>query len=572
MASERSARAWTNAEAQTVPEDSPGNFSSQLHSIPSQVVYAHRVCVDSVLPTRYTPSPPTFCLAGVHMDKAREFRLLSKDWWPSMSSDSHASHTPINRQAVVIIHGIGEQRPLTTLKNFVRSFRPGGTFYSKPERLTTSFEARRMKLRKLQTHEEGENWIETDFYEYYWTHMMFGTRWRHFMFWTGHVLARAWRAAGTGESTGRSLHNTRVLSARKWMVVLLGTFISVSVVLLATFGPLAVASVAVVLVGLMILLDWISDSVLLRVVGDVSRYLDVAPRNIARRHAILQGGIELLQSLHAERSDLATGEQGNAPYVYDRVVVVGHSLGSVIGYELIKHYWARVNRYLEVTEDAVKDIEETPESQSPDATADYHRLQFELWRKLGRSHDTDSQQRPRALAPPRWLVTDFVTLGSPLTYGAILLAESAAEFCEKTSLRELPTCPPNRSATDRPGGFAVHLWHEAAGHEKDPTLILHHAAPFSLTRWTNFFYEADPIGGRLSNIFGNGIRDIAVDPTRLPCGPDGHRRGSNGLKLHVQYWPPFPTCIPELIDILHSLPTDASRRAREQPDCKQNSR
>jgi hypothetical protein len=473
-----------------------------------------------------------------------------------VGSDSHATHTPINRQAVVIIHGIGEQRPLGTLKSFVRSFRPEGTFYSKPERLTTSFEARRVKLRKLQEQEEGENWIETDFYEYYWAHMMFGTRWRHFIAWMGRVLARGWRAVDTNENTGRSLHNTRVLSARRWMVVSLAAFMFIAVVLLKTFGPPAIAGVAMVVVGLVVLLDWISDSVLLRVIGDVSRYLDVAPRNIARRHAILQGGIELLQSLHAERSDLAKGEQGNAPYVYDRIVVVGHSLGSVIGYELIKHYWARVNRYLEVAADSVKKIEEESKSQSPDATAKYHRLQFALWRELGRSRDTDPEQRPQALAPPRWLVTDFVTLGSPLTYGAILLAESAAEFCEKTSLRELPTCPPNRSARDRPGGFAVHLWHEASGHENDPTLILHHAAPFALTRWTNFFYEADPIAGPLSNIFGNGICDIPVDPTRMLGRPEGHRRGFNGLKLHTGYWPGFPNHIPELIEILNWQPTD----------------
>lgn len=75
----------------------------------------------------------------------------------------------MKRQAVVIIHGIGEQRPLGTLKSFVRSFRPERTFYSKPERLTASFEARRMKLRKLtkeeETKDETENWIETDFTE-----------------------------------------------------------------------------------------------------------------------------------------------------------------------------------------------------------------------------------------------------------------------------------------------------------------------------------------------------------------------------------------------------------------------
>ena len=97
-----------------------------------------------------------------------------------MVGQSPGPTTPINRQAIVIIHGIGEQRPLGTLKSFVRSFRDASTFYSKPERMTSSFEARRIKLRRL---DDGTDWIETDFYEYYWAHLMFGERWRHLLRW-----------------------------------------------------------------------------------------------------------------------------------------------------------------------------------------------------------------------------------------------------------------------------------------------------------------------------------------------------------------------------------------------------
>jgi hypothetical protein len=92
------------------------------------------------------------------------------------------SRSAISRQAIVIIHGIGEQRPLGTLKSFVRSFRKERTFYSKPERMTASFEARRIKLREVG---DGQDWIETDFYEYYWAHLMFGERWRHLQRWAG---------------------------------------------------------------------------------------------------------------------------------------------------------------------------------------------------------------------------------------------------------------------------------------------------------------------------------------------------------------------------------------------------
>ena len=41
-----------------------------------------------------------------------------------------------------------------------------------------------------------------------------------------------------------------------------------------------------------------------------------------------------------------------------------------------------------------------------------------------------------------WLVTDLVTLGSPLTHGNLLLADKPAEFPGMRRERMLPTCPP----------------------------------------------------------------------------------------------------------------------------------
>src|SRR5262245_15937425 len=477
-----------------------------------------------------------------------------------MSRDEPTAPPSIARQAIVIIHGIGEQRPLETLKNFVRSFRREETFYSKPERLTDSFEARRIKLRKLEDERDGENWIETDIYEYYWAHMLFGMRWRPLMTWARRVVVRAWRAGGTNGKAGQRLHNPRILSSRKFVRVSLAALVLIGAVLLVILGPLGIVVFGLVLIALLALLDWVSDHALLRVVGDISRYLDVEPRNIGQRHAILQGGIALLKALHAERSDL---EGDAAPYVYDRIVVVGHSLGSVIGYELIKHYWAQVNRYLTISNAIPERLTRLEAAQlEPDScqvTEIFQKQQFALWRELGRSMEKDSQLASRALVPPRWLVTDFVTLGSPLTYGAILQAVSAADFSEKTRLRELPTCPPNRSTRDRPGGFAVHLFYEAAGHENDKTLILHHAAPVALTRWTNFFYQGDPVGGKLANIFGYGIRDIQVSEGRLTGPPGAGGRRCNGLQLHMRYWPPFPDHIPELLEILRWRPSSNSR-------------
>src|SRR5689334_22878119 len=92
--------------------------------------------------------------------------------------------SPGPAQAVVIIHGIGEQRPMATLRSFVgalldrldqrghRLDRPGENYYSKPDTISDSYELRRIKLHRAapdDQHPGGLNleWPETDFYEYY---------------------------------------------------------------------------------------------------------------------------------------------------------------------------------------------------------------------------------------------------------------------------------------------------------------------------------------------------------------------------------------------------------------------
>ena len=86
------------------------------------------------------------------------------------------------------------------------------------------------------------------------------------------------------------------------------------------------------------------------VVGDAARYLDVSAQNVARRYDIIRGGIDMLRKLHEEREEshetIATKRR--IRYRYSRVVLVGHSLGSLIAYDLVRHYWMEVNGKLEV--------------------------------------------------------------------------------------------------------------------------------------------------------------------------------------------------------------------------------
>jgi hypothetical protein len=82
------------------------------------------------------------------------------------------------RQACVIIHGVGEQRPMSTIRKFVNAVLQSKSserahFWSKPDRMSENFE-----LRRLSVTSSSQRPI-TDFYEYYWVYHMQGTKYRH---------------------------------------------------------------------------------------------------------------------------------------------------------------------------------------------------------------------------------------------------------------------------------------------------------------------------------------------------------------------------------------------------------
>ena len=86
------------------------------------------------------------------------------------------------RKAVLVIHGIGEQKPMETLRKFVKSvLNPGEMYYSAPEKMSDNIEMRRLK---------GTNQRKVDFYEYYWAHLMEGTKLSHVFSWLWNLLKR----------------------------------------------------------------------------------------------------------------------------------------------------------------------------------------------------------------------------------------------------------------------------------------------------------------------------------------------------------------------------------------------
>jgi hypothetical protein len=112
------------------------------------------------------------------------------------------------KRAVVIVHGIGDQMPMQTLRGFVDAVWTTDTHltdhgirrsWTKPDTMSGSFELRRI------TTSEDKTRTRTDFYEFYWAHLMRGTRasdvlwWIKRLFWRSlssvpEALAAAWKA------------------------------------------------------------------------------------------------------------------------------------------------------------------------------------------------------------------------------------------------------------------------------------------------------------------------------------------------------------------------------------------
>jgi hypothetical protein len=146
----------------------------------------------------------------------------------------------------------------------------------------------------------------------------------------------------------------------------------------------------------------------------------------------------------------------------------------------------------------------------------------------------------RALGNP-WNITDFVTLGSPLTHAEFLIADDLDDLRDLQQRRVVPSCPPTlefdrsmqrRFFTYRSG------WLRGVGDNADPDAprYPHHGAVFAFTRWTNLFspsqliVKGDMISGKVAGQFAadldgkraEGARDIPVL--------------TEGLITHTHYW------------------------------------
>lgn len=397
-----------------------------------------------------------------------------------------------SKTAVVVIHGIGEQRPMETIWDFVQTAWVGNTklieparseVWLKPEELLKSFELRRITTRGIGN-DHGRRF---DFFEYYWAHHMTGHTFGRVLDWVRRLFIR------TPCTVPRGL-------GLAWLAGI-ALLLTVSWLFLAYFYPDSLgfglsardkSLIGVAVGGLPVVFNLL----VLNFIGDAAAYLNPAPYNVEARQKIRQGGVDLIEAITSHGS-------------YDRIIVVGHSLGAVIAYDIVNFAWNRCDQALkalhtsgsaassalEAVEAAARDLVAADQGQIGARRIAYREAQRHYRRALA------------AGEKPAWLISDLVTLGAPLSKAEILIGRNLDDLQARIARRELPACPPVLE-TGPPARFSFPV--RAA--DRRP----HHAAVMAPVVWTNIYFPhaliviGDIIAGPVRHLFGRGIVDVKV--------------------------------------------------------------
>jgi hypothetical protein len=413
--------------------------------------------------------------------------------------------TGTTRQAVLIIHGIGDQKPMETMRGFVKAVWPTSPTrrtWSRPDTLSENFDLRQIVTRDEKT---GQR---TDFFELYWAHLMEGTKLAGVWAWIWYDLLLR-----PGRTMPKVIRSAKGFVVAYLVLVLIAAALAVAAPLFGWRQPWLLVTLEWLLI-----VSFIAINVLfLRdIVGDAARYFRLSPENIRARRNIIKLGVEVLDKLHEPERR------------YDRIILVGHSLGTVVGYDVLTYAFAQRSRAIaasagvnppelpawEQAAQAVSEIEEhTPPEERQRLLAAFQAAQ----RALNRAFASETG----------WRVTDFVTLGSPLTYADVLLCKGGEDLQVRIGDRELPVCPPRRDKGPNARGM------RAGYYEGEKGLHIQHAAVFAFTRWTNLFFPVrrvifgDIVGGPIAPLLGRGVKDV-----RVHCR---HLR-ERGLLSHTSYW------------------------------------
>jgi hypothetical protein len=419
------------------------------------------------------------------------------------------SATTRGRTAIVLVHGVGQQRPMQDLRTFVRRYLTYlqacdgsrsrlARHFSVPDRSDHSFELHSFVV---PADPAAGTTRQLEFFEGYWAPDVTGTRWAHLLSWGRHLCLRSpttlsprvrWLWWAFWGST--ALAGCLATRNRPTRQSLAGN---------ATSGRRMARTLVPGATSLMTA-HWA-----LNCLGDAARYLDTRPDNAHVRFAIRHDVIQLLTKLHDARR-------------YDNIIVVGHSLGAVVAYDALRLLWAQRTQGVDVSglEEPVFEDRES------------------LFRQLADLNPTQEGGKEGGKeASDLWRISDLVTVGAPLAHADLLLSRRETPLDTLIEERELPTCPPI-GADDVPRRY----WFPTEDHTQRR---LHHGAVFAATAWTNLYAVGDFIGGPV-----NDKRFC-----RLGIGAVDHRirrgwRSRIPVVSHMHYWdqPEFWECFSHIMN------------------------
>jgi hypothetical protein len=417
---------------------------------------------------------------------------------------------------------------METLRGFVSGLQqPESVLYSSPNRITDDTETRRISFSKTPL----------DYFEFYWAHHMEEPGLWEIMVWSLKLLFIKTPSTSLKKHIGQVrlfiVLSTLVSLGFVWLGYTLFKDQITGLLSLTTFG-------ASLLVVLKIIWSWLSATLAGTIqssIGDVIKYTVPSPKNIAVREKVRKNGLELIRNLHDAKKD-------DGSLKYSKIVVVAHSLGTVVAYDILTSLFADYHtHYLNIPDQINQeglDLLFKSYGNPNHIDEKYQNAQaylFQEYQQLGN----------------QWRVNHFVTLGSPLAHASMILSKGAEDFNRKKDQREFPISPPQLDHDDKHYVFSRKF--KALSGEPININVLHHAAFFAMTQWTNIYFKNDWIGGPLASEFGKGIHDIRVEA------------GSHWLKRiplasHTFYW---DTKHPESLNHLKNI-FDRIRRKPQKPE------
>ena len=373
----------------------------------------------------------------------------------------------MSKTAIVVIHGMGNQYPMETITRFAENFFTK-KIYSAPDRVSGSLDHR-----KLIGYDGNNN--RYDCFEFYWAHLVEEPKMAETLSWIFNILYF--------KKSSERFKLYKLFLQMFLPVVVLGLLYGIywyyENCIIGFMSESALIQLGIIFSPIIIYYFLKKRvGVLSKSFGDVIRYTVPHPKNIGIRQRISKSAVDFLTNLHADNE-------------YDEIAIVGHSLGSIIAYEMIVNTFGNLNKSFG--------------NKSGVTQNDANNIILM----------NDPELRRAGLGPEfAWKVNDFITCGSPLCHAHMLMVKNEDAFIKKVDKGEYPVCPANREDLFYPNK------------EDSNYFIPTHDSVFSFMRWTNIFFTNDAVGGNLKNIFGGDI----VDHKEKPKTYTGIRNS------HSQYW------------------------------------